>query len=44
MTVPMLARIDDAQQATKSEVEEKLRHSAANLSRKISLGQTDNKS
>jgi DNA-binding IclR family transcriptional regulator len=44
MTVPMLARIDDAQQATKSEVEEKLRHSAANLSRKITLGQTDNKS
>jgi DNA-binding IclR family transcriptional regulator len=38
MTVPMLARIDGTQQATQQEVEEKLRHSAAHLSRKIALG------
>jgi DNA-binding IclR family transcriptional regulator len=38
MTVPMLARIDDEKQASLNEVEEKLRQSAANLSRKIALG------
>jgi DNA-binding IclR family transcriptional regulator len=38
MTVPMLARIDGTQQATQQEVEDKLRHSAANLSSKIAFG------
>jgi DNA-binding IclR family transcriptional regulator len=41
MTIPMLARIDGAVQATKTEVEEALRHSAGNLSRKITLGYTE---
>lgn len=43
MTVPMLARIDGEKQANLSEVEEKLRHSAANLSHKIALGLMENK-
>ena len=38
MTVPMLARIDGEKQASKIEVEEKLRKSAANLSSRIALG------
>jgi DNA-binding IclR family transcriptional regulator len=42
MTVPMLARIDGEKQAAQSEVEDKLRKSAANLSRKIALGDTKN--
>jgi DNA-binding IclR family transcriptional regulator len=43
MTVPMLARIDGEKQATQSEVEEKLRQSAANLSNKIALGNMGSK-
>jgi DNA-binding IclR family transcriptional regulator len=43
MTVPMLARIDGEKQANLSEVEEKLRQSAANLSRKIALGNMETK-
>jgi DNA-binding IclR family transcriptional regulator len=43
MTVPMLARIDGEKQASQSEVEEKLRHSAANLSNKIALVNTQGK-
>ena len=42
MTVPMLTRIDGTQQATKQEVEDKLRKSAANLSNKIAHGNMDN--
>jgi DNA-binding IclR family transcriptional regulator len=38
MTVPMLARIDGEKQASQSEVEDKLRESAAHLSRKIAIG------
>jgi DNA-binding IclR family transcriptional regulator len=41
MTVPMLARIDGEKQASQSEVEEKLRLSAANLSNRIALGYTN---
>ncbi len=37
MTVPMLARIDGEKQATLSEVEDKLRKSAAHLSSRIAL-------
>ena len=43
MTVPMLARIDGTQQATRQEVEDKMRLCAANLSHKIALGHTENK-
>jgi DNA-binding IclR family transcriptional regulator len=42
MTVPMLARIDGENQATLSEVEEKLRQSATHLSHKIALGKAEN--
>lgn len=38
MTVPMLTRIDGAQQANLNEVEDKLRQSAAILSGKIAIG------
>jgi DNA-binding IclR family transcriptional regulator len=41
MTIPMLARIDGEVQATKAAVEEALRHSAGNLSRRITLGYTE---
>jgi DNA-binding IclR family transcriptional regulator len=41
MTIPMLARIDGAVQATKTAVEEALRHSADNLIRRITLGYTE---
>lgn len=41
MTIPMLARIDGAQQATQQEVEDKLRLSAVNLSNKIALGKKE---
>jgi DNA-binding IclR family transcriptional regulator len=43
MTVPMLARIDGTQQATQQEVEDKLRHSAANLSSKVALENIEKK-
>jgi DNA-binding IclR family transcriptional regulator len=43
MTVPMLTRIDGTQQATLQEVENKLRHSAANLSSKIAFGNVENR-
>jgi DNA-binding IclR family transcriptional regulator len=43
MTVPMLTRIDGTQQATLQEVENKLRHSAANLSSKIAVGNVENR-
>jgi DNA-binding IclR family transcriptional regulator len=43
MTVPMLARIDGEKQTTQSDVEAKLRKSAANLSNKIALGNMENK-
>jgi DNA-binding IclR family transcriptional regulator len=43
MTVPMLARIDGEKQVNQHEVEEKLRKSAANLSNKIALGNTENR-
>lgn len=41
MTVPMLARIDGAVQATKTAVEEALKKSTDNLSRRITLGYTE---
>jgi hypothetical protein len=43
LTVPMLARIDGTQQATQQDVTDKLRKSAAQLSRKSALGKTENK-
>jgi DNA-binding IclR family transcriptional regulator len=43
MTVPMLARIDGEKQTNLSEVEGKLRQSAANLSNKIAFRLTENK-
>ena len=41
MTVPMLARIDGEKQAFLSEVEEKLRKSAAHLSGRIAPKNTE---
>jgi DNA-binding IclR family transcriptional regulator len=42
MTVPMLARIDGEKQVDQSEVEDQLRKSAANLSNKMALENTEN--
>lgn len=43
MTVPMLARIDGEKQVSRQEVENRLRKSAMNLSRKIALGNIQQK-
>jgi hypothetical protein len=41
MTVPMLARIDGTNQFTQEQVENLLRESVLNLSRKLAIGQID---